>query len=71
MTSDTFFFSLGIDLRLEMPIYNLILRQRLKHNYDTNILGLGFKSIATNNIISNNLKEFITLCEGNLMCVTC
>ena len=64
VTSDTFFFSLGIDLRLEMPIYNLILRQRLKHNYDTNILGLGFKSIATNNIISNNLKEFITLCEG-------
>jgi hypothetical protein len=54
-----------------MPIYNLILRQRLKMNYDTNIIGIGYKSIATNNIISNNVKDFITLCEGNPMFVIC
>lgn len=52
-----------------MPIYNLILRQRLKMNYDTNIIGIGCKSIATNNIFSNNLKELLTLCEGNLIFV--
>ena len=52
-----------------MPIYNLILRQRLKMNYDTNIIGIGPKSISTNNVFSNSFKDFISLCEGNLMCV--
>ena len=63
--NNSFFFTLGLDLRLEMPIYNLILRQRLKINYDTNILSLGSKSISTNNVFSNNFKEFIRFCEGN------
>jgi len=52
-----------------MPIYNLILRQRLKTNYDTNIIGLGSKSISTNNVFTNSFKDFLTLCEGkSYMC---
>ena len=53
-----------------MPIYNLMLRQRLKTNYDTNIIAIGSKSTATYNVISNNVREFTKLFEGNLIFVT-
>lgn len=60
-------FTLGVDLRLEMPMYHLILRQKLKNKYNQRVMGFGTKSLATNHIFSNNLKSFIHFLEGNLM----
>jgi hypothetical protein len=57
--------TLGVDLRLEMPTYHLILRQKLKNKYNMRVMGFGSKSLATNNIFSNNLKNFISFVEGN------
>jgi hypothetical protein len=57
--------TLGVDLRLEMPTYHLILRQKLKNKYNMRVMGFGSKSLATNNIFSNNLKYFIRFVEGN------
>lgn len=34
-------------------------------NYDTNIVAIGSKSLSTNNVFSNNFKDFINLIEGN------
>lgn len=57
-------FSFGVDLRLEMPIHHLVLRQKLKLKYDAFIMGFGSKSLTTNNIFSNNLKNVIKFFEG-------
>lgn len=62
-------FTIGVDLRLEMPIHHLVLRQKLKLKYDACIMGFGSKSLSTNNIFSNNLKSVISFFEGNLIFV--
>jgi hypothetical protein len=68
--NDKFFLlTLGVNLRLEMTSYYLVLRQKLRNNYDTNIIGFGLKSLATNNVFSNNLKKLINFVEGNLIYV--
>lgn len=55
--------TLGIDLRIDMPIYNLVLRQQSEKKNLT-IIGFGFKSLANYNIVSNNFKNFLKVIEG-------
>lgn len=52
-----------------MPIHHLALRQKLKLKYNAFIMGFGSKSLSTNNIFSNNLKNIIKFFEGNLIFV--
>lgn len=53
-----------------MPIYNLMLRQKFKGDDIKNLcFGFGSKSLANYNILSNNLKTFIKVLEGNLFYV--
>lgn len=55
--------TLGLDLRIDMPIYNLVIRQQSEKKNLT-LIGFGFKSLANYNIISNNLKTFVRFLEG-------
>lgn len=66
LTSRELIVTLGIDLRIDMPIYNLVIRQQIEKKEFT-IIGFGFKSLANYNIISNNLKSFFQLLEGKSM----
>lgn len=65
----SFFLTLGLDLRLDLPLINIVLRQKLKKAMNQHIFGFGFKSLANYNIISNNIKTFISFIEGNLFYV--
>jgi len=60
----SFFLTLGLDLRLDLPLINMTLRQKLKKAMNQHIFGFGFKSLANYNIISNSIKTFINFIEG-------
>lgn len=63
LSNNELIVTLGIDLRIDMPIYNLVLRQQNeKKNFS--LVGFGFKSLANYNIISNNIHNFIKFIEG-------
>ena len=55
--------TLGLDLRIEAPLYYLHLKQNLI-NFCSQVIGFGIKSLITHNILSNNFFEFISFLEG-------
>jgi hypothetical protein len=55
--------TLGIDLRIDMPIYNLVIRQQ-SENKNFTLIGFGFKSLANYNIISNKFNNFLKFIAG-------